>query len=408
MKTNRLLRVSLKVAALFTAILALVSSAWAAPKYKVLHAFGKGTDGAGLWSSVVMGPRGDLFGTTSGGGDPQCECGVVFEITPRSDGSWSEKVLHRFHGTDGAAVFGGIILDSQGNLYGTTAGGGTAHYGTVFELSPHTRGWKETLLYSFPQPPTSHGCCPKAAPVLDAAGNLYGTAGYPFVLRHGVNGWSETALHIFCKNNDGCEPWAGLIWDRAGNLYGTTQHGGNNYKQCGGCGTVYELQHLSDGTWRESIIHNFGVSHNDGGFPSNGALVFDHSGNLYGTTSAGTGLVYKLVRDKNGRWRESIVHRFPGGTEGDHPNGGVVFDKSGNLYGTTFYGGDAQCQCGLIYQLSPQAGGQWKYTVLYRFTGFVDGANPAGNLVVDAQGNIYGGTVGGSPYGGGVAFEITP
>jgi uncharacterized repeat protein (TIGR03803 family) len=381
-----------------------------APKYKVLHAFGSGKDGGGLWGSLVFDRKGNLYGGTSGGGD--YGYGTVFQLKPTAGGKWTERVLKSFKVNDpnGDEISGALFFGPVGNLYGTTTFGGAHGYGTVFELSHGADGWKENVLFSFPQPPTKYGCCPYAGVVMDPAGNLYGTAGSAFELSPGSYGWTVTVLHdFFGQHGDGYGPFAGVILDSPGNLYGTTEHGGGSKNCGGGCGTAYELRHMPDGTWKEAILHRFG-SFGDGAFPGVGALVLDKSGNVYGTTDiggpAGYGTVFKLTHQANGRWKETILHSFTPGANGDHVSAGVVFDRVGNLYGTTI-GGGAGCDCGVVYKLAPQANGKWKYTVLHTFTGY-DGAQPDANLILDKKGNLYGTTATGGAGGAGVAFELTP
>jgi len=417
------------------------SVAQAAPKYKVLHPFGKGSDGAGLWSSVTLGQNGNLYGATSGGGT--YGLGIVFKLTPQADGSWTETVLHSFPSfpDDGQGPNGGLVEDNAGSWYGTTIGGGTYHTaGTVFELTNGPSGWQETVLYNFGSHKNDGGE-PTAGVVIDMAGNLYGTTpnsngitngGTAFRLRPGSKGWEETVLHRFgVKNGDGVGPYAGLIPDASGNLYGTTGYGGTG---CSGegCGTVYELSPQPDGKWKETILHRFDDNGTDGVEPGGGALFMDSSGILYGTTAGGgtntgcagakgiggpsksrespnvgnCGTVFKLTREASGRWKEAILHDFAPGAGGYLPGSGVVMDKSGNLYGTTDGGGAVGC--GVLYKLAPTAKGKWKYSVLHTFGRVGDGCLPQGNLVLDSNGNLYGGTAVGGQYGGGVVFELTP
>jgi uncharacterized repeat protein (TIGR03803 family) len=224
-------------------------------------------------------------------------------------------------------------------------------------------------------------------------------------------GWDETLLYSFGgKNNDGYEPEAGLTWDYAGNLYGTAEMGGTH-----GDGTVYELRRTPGGAWKEHILYSFGSAKGDGAFPGTGSLVFDTSGNLYGVTPVGgknicfseheCGTVYELSLGRNSRWKERVLYNFAQGAGGNGPVG-VVMDQAGNLYGATFYGGSA-CDCGVVFKLSPRAHGGWKYTVLHRFSAATGGLPEAG-VILDGKGNLYGTTLGGGQYGGGVVFEVTP
>jgi uncharacterized repeat protein (TIGR03803 family) len=393
----------------FGVALCLCPVARGAPKYKVLHNF-TGSDGNGPYSGVIIDQKGNLYGTTVGGGSGGC-CGTVFELTRNLDGKWTESLLHTFenNGRDGAAPYGGLIFDAAGNLYGTAYGGGAHNGGNAFELTPGQVEWTETILYSFGT--HSHDAyAPSAGLVMDSVGNLYGTGHAVFELKPTSGGWNEKVLHRFCSwtnCRDGDGPFAGLILDASGNLYGTTEAGGGI---CGSCGVVFELTPTSGGRWKELVLHRFDNNGKDGYTPGGGALMMDGSGNLYGTTETGGccgGTAFKLTPGSGGHWKETILYNFKPGAGGWFPTAGVVMDKAGNLYGTTVDGGNASCSCGVVYKLAPGAKGKWTYTVLHRFSG-TDGAIPAGNLILDDQGNFYGGTVLGGPANDGVVFELTP
>jgi len=377
---------------------ALASGSSAAPKYKVLHGFTGGSDGGGLWGSLTLDGKGNVYGATTT---------TIFVLTPHSDGMWGFAVLQRFS-KDGPPN-GGLIFDGAGNLYGTTQICCPYGYGEVFELSPGSRGWKKKVLYHFSA--KDHAGAPWDGPIMDKAENLYGTGGSAFELSPTSDGWRFTSLHEFPSfSGDGINPYAGLVMDAAGNLYGTTENGGIN--DCGfsdGCGTVYELSPTAGGKSKEHILHKFGHG-NDGVSPALGALVIDRSGAVYGTTDIGGrlgyGTVFKLTPGSDGKWTEAILHNFTSGAGGDHASAGVVMDKSGNLYGTTI-GGGSGCDCGVVYKLAPGQNGKWIYTVLHTFIGS-DGAQPDANLILDDKGNLYGTTATGGPGGYGVAFELTP
>ena len=250
---------------------------------------------------------------------------------------------------------------------------------------------------------------------MDKAGNLYGTAPYGgsynagtiFELTPGSGGWKETVLYAFCQGTscaDGRSPFAGLILDLAGNLYGTTYTGGA-YKVGG---TVYQLKPTSGG-WEEQVLHSFDNNGTDGMTPGWGSLIMDAKGSLYGTTAGGGccgGVVFRLTPGSDGRWKETILYHFQGGANGFEAAAGVVMDKAGNLYGTTIAGGSG-CDCGVVYKLAPGAKGKWTYKVLHTFMGY-DGAQPDANLILDDNGNLYGTTATGGVYGAGVVFELTP
>ena len=183
--------------------------------------------------------------------------------------------------------------------------------------------------------------------------------------------------------------------------------GGRVKEGCGGgCGTAYELQPTSGG-WKERILHDFDTAGDDMAYPE-GPLLLDQTGNLYGTAGGGTyarGAVYRLTRQSSGRWKSAILYSFTGGADGDEPGGGVVMDQTGNLYGTA--AGGSGCGCGVVYELSPGAKGKWVYTLLHTFAGN-DGAGPDANLILDSKGNLYGTTATGGPGGARVAFKLTP
>ena len=392
-------------------VLSIASTAFAAPKYKVLHAFGAGKDGTILWGSLTLDGKGNVYGTTAGGGAHGY--GTVFELMPKPNGNWEESILYSFHdpykSNDGGTPSASLIFDGAGNLYGTTpVGGGSYTDGTVFELSPGSHSWTETVIHRFGRNDKANG--PWGGVIMDGSGNLYGVGGCAFELLPEASGrWKERILHCFpAFNGDG---WGGLdrpTMDAAGNLYATTEHGGTSKLCGGGCGTVYELQHTSSGS-KEHILHAFGTGGDDMAFPGVGALALDSAGRLYGTASGGTyaqGAVYRLSRGAGGGWKIAILHSFSGGAGGANPGAGVVMDKTGNLYGTTIDGGTG-CDCGVVYKLAPQANGKWKYTVLHTFIGS-DGAQPDANLILDDKGNLYGTTAVGGTAGAGVAFELAP
>jgi uncharacterized repeat protein (TIGR03803 family) len=390
------------------AILFWVSSAWGAPKYKVLHAFGKGKDGGGLYGGLVFDRQGNLYGGTSGGGD--YGYGTVFQLSPGKNGAWGERVLRSFRNNDpdGDEINGSLTVDAVDRIYGaTTFGGGPYTHGTVFQMTQKADGWAYTVIHRFGR--TDKADDPFAGLIMDGAGNLYGAGGCAFDLSPESDGrWKEHILHCFPGyQGDGSGPYA-VILDAKGNLYGETNMGGTSKLCGGGCGTVYQLQRTSGG-WKEHILHDFGTGNDDMGFPG-GPLLRDKTGHLYGTAGGGVhahGAVYRLTRLPDGRWQAAIQHSFTGGAGGDGPSGGVAMDKSGNLYGTTVAGGDPNCDCGVVYKLTSQANGKWKYTVLHRFTGN-DVAQPIAQLVLDGKGNLYGTTITGGAGGYGVAFEITP
>ena len=387
--------------ALIIAAAALASSgAETARTYKIIHQFELPKEPMG---NLTIDAAGNLYGTTYQGGDttactiPFGGCGLVWKLAPNPDGTWGTlTVLYEFTGgADGAYPTAGLIVDAAGNLYGTTTDGG--------RLKDCSGG---TLL---------RGC------------------GVVFKLAPNPDGiWTESVLHTFTGAPDGSNPDGGLIFDATGSLYGTTWLGGDA-TACGGggCGTVFKLAPNPDGIWTESVLHTF-TGGADGAFPS-GGLIFDAAGNLYGTTidggggtacgSGGCGTVFKLAPNPDGIWTESVLHTFTGVPDAASPNAGLIFNATGNLYGTTVYGGAAaECYyssqgCGVVFKLAPNSDGTWAESVLYSFTGGADGSNPDAGLIFDAAGNLYGTTeMGGDsvctsiaqPYFCGVVFKLTP
>ncbi len=337
-----------------------------------------------------------------------------------TSGVWAAskyKTLHTFKGSKGGHYPTGLIFDQAGNLYGTTYQGGAYKQGTVFQLAPNLDGsWTKNVIYSFNNA-GNDGRWPIAGLIFDQAGNLYGTTylggaykqGTVFQLTpNGDGSWRESVLHSF-NNTDGSNPSASLVFDAAGNLYGTTRTGGTYYE-----GTVFQLTPNSDGSWTESVLYSF-TNGADGGNPY-AELIFDAAGNLYGTTfqggdlsacsELGCGVVFELTRNADGAWTESVLHSFTDGADGGLLFGGLTFDPAGNLYGTTYSGGTYGY--GVVFQLTPNPGGSWREKVLHRFTDGKDGGLPYSNLIVDAAGNLCGTTTSGGAYGGGVVFKLVP
>ena len=421
-------RASAALAAFFILFSTAAKPVVAANREKVLHSFGNGKDGSHPWAALISDAGGHLYGTTVWGG--AYNLGSIFQLTRGANGSWTEKLIHCFgKGTDGANPLAGLTFDAGGNLYGTTVSGGVLYAGTVFRLSPKGNGeWSETVLHNFGG---GDGSEPYAAVILDQAGNIYGTTnlggahdgGSVFKLAPDANGkWTVTVLYSFCAISDcadGYAPSAGVVLDKKGNLYGTTPYGGAYHG-----GVAFRLTRGANGHWSEIVLHNFGKD-KDGYSPFAG-LVFDTSGSLYGATAgggafgvscgpgAGCGTVFKLTRCRNGRWSERVLHSFGSGKDGYNPVGDLVLDTSGNLYGTTSDGGafGSQCGyagCGTAFKVTHCKRGQWSERVLHNFGNGSDGASPFGALILDASGNLYGTTqFGGRFNDGGTVFEITP
>jgi uncharacterized repeat protein (TIGR03803 family) len=387
----------------------------AAQTETVLANFDSKNEGAyDPWLSLAFDTSGNLYGTAQFGGS--AHDGEVFELTPKAGGGWTTKFIFDFkNGTEGLIPTSGLVLDAAGNIYGTTFSGGFEYLGTAYELSPNSDGsWTEKVLHYFGKTPND-GQSPAAGMVLDSAGNLYGTTevggtnktGTVFELSPQANGtWTEKVLYSFGPGGgpDGANPQSGLVFDSAGNLYGVTERGGTNNG-----GVVFKLSPQTGGGWTESVLYSFSYYSE----PS-ASLIFDSKGNLYGTTgeggATGFGSAFELSPQADGTWTEKILHSFSNGTDGFNVFAGLTFDKSGNLYGASMSGG-AYCGlngCGTVFKLTPKANGTWSKSTVFSFDG-TDGSAPSwGNLIFDSAGNLYGGAAGGGAYRGGVVFEITP
>ena len=365
------------------------------------------TDGALPLAGLIMDRSGHLYGTTSAGGahnnlNNNINGGTVFELGPNAaKTAWTYRILHNFcvqYGCpDGSGPVAGLIMDAAGHLYGTTTEGGANCYepgngllgcGTVFELTPPAAktGWTEKVLYSFcAQGYCSDGQVPEAGVIMDAAENFYGTtyygeiyysggipniksyaAGTVFELTHNARKtiWKETVLHSSCVPDcrDGEYPNAGLIMDGSGNLYGTTSEGGTHNPPTGG-GTVFKLTPNAAGTtWTYSVLYNFcargGANCTDGKNPK--TVLIEAAGHFYGTTYVGGahngGTVFELTPNATPtKWTETVLYSFcaqAGCTDGVYPEGGVIRDAAGDLYGTTMNGGTS-FSMGTVFELRP-------------------------------------------------------
>ena len=403
---------------LIAAVALSLTSAWASDHETVLHTFGNFPDGSGAGDGLVMDAAGNLYGTTFQGGGTHCTvgCGTVFELSPGQAG-WTETILYNFEAeNDGNTPNGTLIMDAAGNLYGVTDFGGMYNRGTVFELTrSQGGGWTETILHSFGS--GTDGDFPGGALLREATGDLYGTTnsggtygwGTVFEVSPNSGGVStETVLYNFGNGHDGIGPNGGLIRDATGNLYGTTYNGGQGggFCQGSGCGTVFELS-PSGGGWTETVLHSFNSS--DGYGPEAG-VVMDAAGNLYGTAvqggNFGSGTVFELSPVMGGGWTETTLHNFSGQADGAEPESSLILDPAGNLYGTTFFGGNDNS--GTVFKMSPRQG-SWTETMLYSFTHNSNGGEgPASELIMDRAGDLYGVTLLGGTYFGGVAYELTP
>lgn len=309
--------------------------------YKVLHVFTKG-DGCYPEGKLVMDAHGSLYGTTFDGGAHAC--GTVYRLRRTADSRWLEENLHDFGGGDCFST-GGLAMDKQGNLYGALTMGGKYNSGVAFQLRRSSNGkWAYRRLHSFgPAEPY-----PATGLLFDRAGSLYGgdQTGI-FSLERQRSGWTENIAHTFDKKTEGYNPSGDLLFDKQGNLYGTTSSGGEDH-----AGAAYVLSKDAQGKWKINVLHSFDADKGDGTAPLSG-LALSPQGDLYGTTSTGgaynKGTVYRLSRGPKG-WRETILHSFSGGKDGNGPVAGIFVEPSGSLLGSTYYGGSKQL--GVVFELS--------------------------------------------------------
>jgi uncharacterized repeat protein (TIGR03803 family) len=376
---------------------AMPASSPRAHTLQIVHNFTGANDGGNPVDGFLMSPTGILYGTAASGG--ASGNGVVFRVM----GGGNETVLHNFAGgADGAAPNGGVIMDSNGALFGTTTAGGASGTGTVFKIA----GTKETVLYSFAG--GTDGADPQAGLVMDASGNLFGTTAGGGTSGNGTvfelvaplkkgGQWKEVVLYSFGTGGDGATPIAGVNFDAAGNLYGTTSVGGAY-----GYGTIFELSPGSK--WSETVLHSF-QNAADGAYPYAG-LISDSKGNLYGAATqggtAGGGTIFTLTPSQ-GSWKFKILYSVPGwGISGSFRN--LLLDDAGNIFGTTHCDGDNNA--GTIFKLTPTHG-PWKYSLLYTFTGGSDGQFTISNLVMK-HGKLYGTTQYGGANNAGVVYRLAP
>jgi uncharacterized repeat protein (TIGR03803 family) len=436
------------VGTVFATIVLLIGSEASAQQETVLYKFGAPSkDGANPYAGLIFDAAGNLYGTTAYGGTGVCSsavltgCGTVFELSPKAGGGWTGKVLHNFqnNGKDGMQPIAGLAFDTAGNLYGTTAYGGTGvcssqpptGCGTVFELNPQLGGgWAEKVVHSFDG--VTDGEVPEGGLIFDVTGNLYGTTfgnaglcthgsgdcGVVFELTSHAGGlWTEKVLHQFSNNGlDGYAPYGNLLFDAAGNLFGGTYWGGT-YND----GAVFELTPKEHSAWTEQVPYSFywgkGIS---GGGP--GGLIADAAGNFYGTTSLGgntySGAVFELTPAAGGSWTQTTLYNFDIYHTGAVTNASLLRDAAGNLYGTNqfggagavvcleFGGGTESASCGTVFELTPGSGGIWTQKTLHSFGSGTDGQVPYAGLILDSAGNLYGTTTAGGSSGGGIVFEI--
>ncbi len=399
-----------KVLAIF-AVTLMVTNAWAG--HQVLLPF-SGSNGANPVAGLIADSSGNFYGTTDFGG--QYGYGTVYELSPSGGGWTETVLhSFQANGHDGTHPFSTLTFDNAGNLYGTTYSGGVHSYGTVFELSPSGGTWTESILHNFNiVDNVGDGAFPQAGVFFNSAGNIIGTTyaggsqGYGEIYKLTPNGdgtWAKSSIHYFGLANDGRNPNTNLIADASGNLYGMTYSGGATNS-----GTVYELSPNGSGGYSEKVLHSF-TSGSDGTFPLQAGLVFDSNGALYGTCSQGggssKGTAFKLTPNGSGGWAKAIIHNFGAGTDGQNPYSGLIIDGMGNLYGTTYNGGSFGD--GIVFKLAPNGSGGFTETVLHNLFAGSDASHPYGPLILDSQGNLYGTSYyGGDPNNKGTVFEITP
>lgn len=440
---TRMLSLTLRRIGLLMAAAILIAVPASAQEFtfSALHDF-VGSDGAFPFGNLISDSAGNLYGVAGGGGIQNtagCSgyqyiqtayCGAVFQLTKTATG-YTYHTLYQFTGGPGGGTpFAGLTLDSAGNLYGTAAFGGSCTSapgcGVVYELSPTTIGpWTETVLYSFQG--GDDGGIPESQMVFDSFGNLYGTThgggsgncglgapcGVVFELSPTKSGaWTETVLYSFTSESDGMEPQGPLVRGAHGDLFGTTPAGGSVGNNCGypyyGCGTVFEISKGASG-WTKTTLYTF-LGATDGATPL-GGVILDSAGHLYGTAeqggnpngcvtnpNPGCGVVFTLGANSSGEWTEQVIATFepnadgnPGNTGGS-PAGSLVFDSAGNLYGTASQGGAGN---GVVFKLSKSSATKWDETELYTFNGLNHGAGPVSNILVNTTGDLFGTAIAG-------------
>lgn len=386
-----------------------------AQTYNVLYHFSGGSDGSNPYAGVTVDAADNLYGTTLKGGSGY---GTVFTLKPSGNG-WSFTTIYSFRGgSDGAGPVARVVIGPNGSLYGTTSAGGQgscsgsyAGCGTVFSLSPSVGAclgmscsWNKTVLYRFGG---LDGAYPQGDLTFAPDGRIYGTTvnggltGVGTIYSLSPNGgglWLQNIILSLNSALEGAYPWGGVVFDRNGNLFGVLAHDGLT-----GYGTVFKLSR-SGSIWLESNVHGFTWG-NDGAIPQ-GGLTVDASGNIFGTTiyggSGGGGIAFEETGSGD-HWSHHMLHGFSGGIGlGSYDK--LAMDSAGNLYGTTF--GDGSYSSGTVFELVRSQSG-YTYNLLHTFAGGSDGAYPFSTLAIDSQGNLYGTTSSGGVNNHGVVFEIT-
>jgi len=411
------MRYQLFAACLTGVVFGAPSLSHAAPTYQVLHHFKSEAAGSNPFGGVLPGSRGKLYGVMSQGGS--AGDGLDYVLVPSKDtGKLREIVLHNFTGgADGAFPFSGFGINDAGVLFGAV-GAMDGGQGTLYSLTPlNKEGTAFTLATLFTFSGTN-GDGPEGAPVIGADGALYGVTlfggsanfGTIYQLSPPAKGqtvWTETVLHDF-TGKDGKFPQAGLIQGPDGEFYGTTTAGGAS-----NVGTVFQIAPPAQGqtVWTETVLHSF-TAGTDGNNPFDAGVALDQSGALFGTTflggAFGQGIAFKLSPPAQGgtQWTEAILHSFGNGTDGDGPLSKLVIGKGGTLYGTLSQGGAANL--GVVYSLTPAGHGAFTYQTLHEFAGGEDGGSPFGDLSRDASGTIFGTTTAVSAHSLATVFSIVP
>jgi len=317
------------------------------------------------------------------------------------------RIIHYFENQPASSPESAMVFDKAGNLYGTTDFSapdscGDAGCGTFFMFNPGTQTHR---LYHFKSP---IGNRPAGGLTFDSKGNLYGTTylGGRFMAGnvYQMTASGEKVIYTFGQSGDADGPMSPLVFDANGNMYSITAYGGANFQ-----GAIFELQPTQNG-WKESVIYSFTGGLDGGG--GTGNLAIDANGNIYGTTTSGgsfdKGVIFQLAPSQ-GSWTETVLYHFTGGPDGEYPWGGVILDSTGNLYGTTSFGGLSSCDggygCGTVFQLAPSSG-SWQFNVLHTFN-LSDGGFPSAPLTMDASGNLYGTGTGGGDNNDGVVFKVS-
>jgi uncharacterized repeat protein (TIGR03803 family) len=369
----------------------------------VLHGFSaaQGTTSDGPSGPLIADGSGNWFGVSQSGGS---RVGTVYQLSPVAGGGYAESEPFAFPSAtliSGMQPTGSLLRDGAGNLYGATTFGGSGGWGVIYKLTPSAGGgYSESILYSF-SGGTGDGGEPNGGLVMDNGGNLYGTTavggsfqqGIVFKLTpYGSDTYTMSILYNFTGFADGGNPSDGVVIDSAGNLYGTSVSTQGVFG-----GAVFKLSPGANGAYTETNLHVFRGDVADGNGPV-GGLVLDSSGMLYGTTKwgsypggGGAGTVFRISTSGT---NYAILHSFMTSSEGFNPLGRVLLDSAGNIYGTASTGGNANCVngCGTIFKLSPSVGGLYDSTTLFQFSGGNGGAAPSWALVLDSAGNLIGTT----------------